>query len=198
MDLSSLVRYYPNPFQASMGENALQISPLPTPTGSIVPFPSKLNLPTKKVTPVKKDTGLSFALQFYSDSASIQGQKIIFKGVGAEGILFEGRNESQNPDYQYKSHLVKVDKIFSDWKEYFPPDEADPNALINGFIDGFQRRFLTLSLSNPVQTGDELIFNYNLDQVEGYSSSQGYIEKWNQKGNLGRVSVTLDRIFNDL
>lgn len=148
----------------------------------------KVKFPSKDV-----DLRRAVDFQFYSQYAYFipQTDFISFQNVNSDVILFETRNKDRPLNAPYKTEFSSKSELVSKWSEYFPKGQPQPNCFINGFTENGERRFLTLTLYDPREEANSLLFQYLHNQVEG----SGELKIWDGKEALQNVSVLIDSAY---
>ncbi|MEP9378572.1 hypothetical protein ABLE91_17785 [Aquabacter sp. CN5-332] len=109
-----------------------------------------------------------------ADSATVDGSKLVLKGVAPQTVMFADRPERMTGDTTTASFV----KLWTDGKDSFQKDP--PNATLSVTVDG-KSQVSVVELSDPVLSGDTLTYNIkvlsNEKPVSGQAASL-FIDWW--------------------
>lgn len=139
-----------------------------------------------------------FQINLYSYSAFFEGDHLILQDVNQYGILFEVRSQGHKKGTPYQSKRVLTYDFLNNWHSYFPDNESQPNAFINGFDEEKRRKLLVLKLFNPQTDCNNVIFKYEIDQSQNNLDIDEEIQLWDGKGRLENLSVMIDGFYDTI
>lgn len=109
-----------------------------------------------------------------ADSVSVDGSKIVLKGVAPQTVMFTDRPERMSGDTTTAGFV----KMWSDGKDSFQKDP--PNATLSVTADGTTKTFV-VELTDPVLSGDTLTYTYKVLGKDAPVSGQAaslFIDWW--------------------
>lgn len=109
-----------------------------------------------------------------ADSVSVDGNKIVLKGVAPQTVMFADRPERMTGDTTTAGFV----KLWNAGKDSFQKDP--PNATLSVTADGATKAYV-IELTDPVLNGDTLTYTYKLlgrdAPVSGQAASL-FIDWW--------------------
>lgn len=129
-----------------------------------------------------------FQFNLYADSCHIQGNRIIFKNVVKNYVLFEILLLRRDKNLPYFTDKVKLKSLINLWKSYFPLQ--GPTSFLNGFKN-CDRYLLPFVLDNPILCKNDLSFTFRDDTFKTNININNEILLWNKKGSLHDISLTI-------
>lgn len=113
-----------------------------------------------------------------ADSVVVDDKTITLKGVAPQTVMFTDRPERMTGDTTTEGFI----KLWNEGKDSFQRDP--PNATLSVTVDG-KPSLAVVELTNPVLTGDTLVFTYKLlsdeKAVSGTNASL-FIDWWYGRG----------------
>lgn len=131
--------------------------------------------------------------QLYSKYAlfDLTENKLVLKIFTRRSVFFEVRTQFHKPGQKYISGVFETKDLIKDWKILF---SESPNAFINGFDFGGERKLLTLSINNPTIVDDSIYFDFDLDRFESdLDILPGAISEWKDRTyTIKDVTILID------
>ncbi|OYW52389.1 MAG: hypothetical protein B7Z30_15840 [Rhizobiales bacterium 12-68-15] len=109
-----------------------------------------------------------------ADSVTVDGNKIVLKGVAPQTVMFTDRPERMTGDTTTAGFV----KLWNDGKDSFQKDP--PNATLSVTADGTTKAFV-VELTDPSLSGDTLTYTYKVLGTEAPVSGQAaslFIDWW--------------------
>lgn len=138
-----------------------------------------------------------FELVVYAERAYFENGKLVLENLNSNVVAFEIKTE-RRPRYagKYITYTIPLQNLIDQWHNYFPGQK--PNVIINGFVNGWSRKFLALTLDNPkplAPNSRSLEFDYNLEKISGGFDLDENISEWNNiDQRLEKVSATMGSV----
>lgn len=121
-------------------------------------------------------------------------RKLVVESFAPKGVLFEVKSPSHPPGTKYITSDFNLRDLLFGWRDLYPTKESQPNVVVEGFeISENKRKILALGIDSPQLNGNEISFNYNLNQFSNQIETEGdEVAKWNLKDTIYGASI----IFN--